>query len=288
MRSGLIVAVSVFSMSLFSVCVVCSSGLFQIWLFLELLSLSVVPLFFISPHSLVLSGLFSYLVVSGIASCVFLVGVLFESCIYFSLLGLLLKFGVFPFYMWVYGVVSSSNWCVIWALSTYLKVPVFVVYYLFGGDSVVCLVECLGFLGLLLFSLFFWFSSVDLYRCWCHMMLSSTVVMVVVSFASFNVLWPLFLFYVVWASLVVACLWCCSKFKGFGSWHAFLVCGVVLAFPVSLSVVYKVFSSYCLFSCSLPVFLAWVVYGVSEQLYFLSLIVNHDLVRSGSSLLRSV
>nr|YP_010166575.1 NADH dehydrogenase subunit 2 [Tamerlania zarudnyi]QRV61244.1 NADH dehydrogenase subunit 2 [Tamerlania zarudnyi] len=285
MRGALLVGVSVFSMSVFSFCILCSSGLFQIWFFLELLGLSLIPLFFLCPQVNILQSLFSYLVASFLASCFILAGVLSDFYVYSCLLGLLLKFGVFPFYFWVYGVVRHSNWCVVWSLSTYLKIPIFVIYYLFGSGVVMGWVEWTAFLGLIVLSFLFWFCSYDLYSCWCHMMLSSTVVMVVVSFASLELLCYLFAFYLVWATLVLMTIWCCDKVGLLTSYYAFLVCGSVMAFPLSLGIFYKLLSSYCLFSFTFPPFIAWILYSISEQLYFLNLLVNYDLLRSDPSLL---
>lgn len=68
-----------------------------------------------------LGALFSYIVVSRVSSSLIIGGFLEEGVFLLSVLGLLMKFGVFPFLGWVYVVVSSRNWLVVWALSTVLK-----------------------------------------------------------------------------------------------------------------------------------------------------------------------
>jgi len=71
--------------------------------------LCVIPCFFLYRESRVLRRLFSYIVVSAVSSSLIVRGFLVDELLLLRVLGLLMKFGVFPFLGWVYVVVSSSN-----------------------------------------------------------------------------------------------------------------------------------------------------------------------------------
>lgn len=121
MRGFLISLLSIRGIILFSFCLFLSKGLSIFWVFLELGALSLVPLFFIHQHSSVLDSLFSYLIISRVSSTLIICGFLFDSLYIFVLFGFLVKFGIFPFFGWVYNVILGSNWFVIWGFSTFLK-----------------------------------------------------------------------------------------------------------------------------------------------------------------------
>lgn len=67
------------------------------------------PLFFFESGVLLVEGLFGYLVVSGVSSSLMVVGFLCENYLFLVIVGLLVKFGVFPFFGWVYRVICGSN-----------------------------------------------------------------------------------------------------------------------------------------------------------------------------------
>ena len=109
MRGYVIRGVRLFSVFTFVLCFFLSKGLIMLWLFLELATLGLVPAFFLSRDVNCLEGLFNYLVVSRISSSFIVCGFLFEGLLGFLLLGFLIKFGIFPFFGWVYKVVVNSN-----------------------------------------------------------------------------------------------------------------------------------------------------------------------------------
>lgn len=80
----------------FRVLVFSSVNLSFFWLFLELATLAVVPIFFIWGDYRCLPGLFRYIIASGISSSFILCGVLRRDLMFILLIGLLLKFGLFP------------------------------------------------------------------------------------------------------------------------------------------------------------------------------------------------
>lgn len=139
-----------------------------------------VPLFFLQTEALKLRGLFTYLIVSGISSSMLVCGILFEDFVVFMVAGLLVKFGLFPFIGWVYSVAMKSKWYVVWALSTLAKCPFFgFSFFLRGvGQELIIITGVASFLVL---SVLFWVYTSDWVMCWCHMMISSRVSLVVMS-----------------------------------------------------------------------------------------------------------
>lgn len=84
--------------------------------------------------------------------------------------------------------------------------------------------------------------------------------------------------YIIWASLV---LWFFSSNDrrdslgiGYKSGGFFLYCWLLVSFPLSLSVFYKVVLGSAVFSFGVICFFCWVVYSLSEQVYLVSLSVN--------------
>lgn len=119
---GLILSVfSVACVVFFSAVLFFSDKLLMFWLFLELATLGLIPSFFLYLDRGVLGGLFSYIIISGVSSSLIICGLLFDGFFILSVLGLFVKFGLFPFLGWVYVVVVRSNWLVVWGLSTALK-----------------------------------------------------------------------------------------------------------------------------------------------------------------------
>lgn len=120
----------------FSLCLFLRDNLLLFWLFLELGALALVPTFFRGRGRNVLGGLFNYILVSAVSSSLIVGGFLFEKMFFLSCLGLIIKFGIFPFMGWVYTVIVSSNWLVAWLLSTALKSGfLFFCFFIRGGWS---------------------------------------------------------------------------------------------------------------------------------------------------------
>nr|AWK02433.1 NADH dehydrogenase subunit 2 [Acanthoparyphium sp. WAK-2018] len=258
-----------------------SNNLSFFWLFLELSTLCAIPMFFLGESSSILGGLYSYIIVSSISSSLMLCGILYEGLLFMLLIGLLIKFGLFPFWGWVYNVSLNSNWLVVWVLSTFLKLPVFFFPFFLGGSSygVVSWVCCVTFLGL---SILFWLFSFSWYHIWCHMMLSSSCSLVAMAFVvSFDVLFYLFLVYFFWCSMVVLFL----SLNGSdsedtllgGVGYYFMFVSLLVSVPVSLSLFYKLIMSVGMFACNFVVLAFWVLYSLSEQFYLLKLIMGGSL-----------
>lgn len=97
---------------IFCLCLFLRERLMVLWLFLELITLSLVPAFFLRRGVDVLRALFNYLIVSRVSSSFIVCGVLFDSLLFFCFLGLLVKFGIFPFMGWVYNILLKAGWFV--------------------------------------------------------------------------------------------------------------------------------------------------------------------------------
>nr|WRY69454.1 NADH dehydrogenase subunit 2 [Hypoderaeum conoideum] len=278
-----VVGVAAFSVLMFS-----SNNLSFFWLFLELTTLCVIPLFFLWGDDGVLVGLFNYIVVSSVSSSLMLCGILSSELIFLLILGLLLKFGLFPFWGWVYKVGMGSNWLVLWAFSTFLKSPVFFFPFFLscGGYSLVNYVCCVTFWGL---AVLFWLYSVNWFACWCHMMLSSSAALVVMSLVlSSDVLFMIFFVYCLWCSLVVVFFsFYEGEFLG-GLGYYFWFCFLLVSMPVSLSIFYKLVMVSGIYSCPFIVLCSWVLYSLSEQFYLLKFVMSFSLPKASGRFVSEV
>lgn len=108
-RGGILFFFRLLSLSFFSFCLLLRNKLSFFWLFMELCTLRLVPSFFISYNRYSLGGLFRYLIVSSVASSFIVSGVLIENFLFMSLIGFFIKFGIFPFFGWVYSVMLGTK-----------------------------------------------------------------------------------------------------------------------------------------------------------------------------------
>lgn len=168
--------VSLLFVCLFSILLLGSGDLVIFWRLVEVISLCFVPCFVCGGGVI---SLLKYLVASSISSVLVLLGVMYPSCYLFVEFGLFIKFGLFPFMGWVYAVFATCDrWLVRWALSCLLKISsLYLVYLLWGGT--VELSVFLVIVRLILLRVNFWVFRGDWSFVWCHMMLSSSVVMFV-------------------------------------------------------------------------------------------------------------
>lgn len=111
------------------------------------------------------------------------------------------------------------------------------------------------------------------------MMLVSRASLVVMRLVlSVSSLFYLFFVYVVWARMVVGFFRVRGEemvLKGLG--FCFLFCFLLVSFPLSVSVFYKLLMGSCIFSCSFIVFLCWVLYSLSEQFYLVKFVIGREV-----------
>lgn len=130
------------------------------WFILELLSLRIIPHFFMWSSGLCQRSLMQYVIILMVSSLFLVMGVLvvdFRS--FFICLGVLMKLGVFPFMFWLYEVVCYRNWVVVWLISGILKVPLFLLFYVRGVLDDCLFVLCV--LRFLVLSVKFWKVTLD-------------------------------------------------------------------------------------------------------------------------------
>lgn len=116
-------------------CYACSKFLF-FWVFMELGRLSLIPALFLGwgcYRQSVYGSLLLYIVISGLSSVLIVSGYMYGCLTSFLVMGLLLKFGLFPFSLWVYRVLSFCKWLTVFIFTVVLKLPVFFLSYLIGG-----------------------------------------------------------------------------------------------------------------------------------------------------------
>nr|YP_008994159.1 NADH dehydrogenase subunit 2 [Metagonimus yokogawai]AGN12761.1 NADH dehydrogenase subunit 2 [Metagonimus yokogawai] len=276
MRGSLLSTFSLFCVLLFSGSLFFSGNLMMFWLFLELGSLSLVPCFFYRHSKMTMGGLFTYIIVSGVASALIISGLLFEGSMLFSYMGMMVKFALFPFCGWAYLVLASSNWVVIWALSIVLKSSFLLFCFFLSGGMSVTLVQVCCFLTFSVVVFLYWILTPDWIYFWCHVMLSSTAALVAMSVeVSIDLLMGLFLVYAVWGSGVIYLL---SRFQGLkfkfsAGGICFLLILLLVSYPGSVSLFYKLLMGMSMYSCSWWVFLSWVGCCISEQFFLVQLMI---------------
>nr|ALD62343.1 NADH dehydrogenase subunit 2 [Echinostoma hortense] len=286
MRGLFLSVFGVFGVVFFSWSLFVANGFITLWLAIELASLAVVPLFFVNYSSSVLTGLFNYFVASSIASSLMLCGLLYNELIFMTIIGFLVKFGLFPLWGWVYKVFLNSNWLVVWSISTFLKFPFFLFPYFLFVSLEKSFVYWLSCLSLVLLSLFFWFYTYSWFHCWCHMMLSSSATLIAMSLSLYLEVFGNILFiYIGWSTAVIVYLYNCGGAPLSGTLRCFWFCFLLLSTPVSFSIFYKLLMIYGVYSCNFVVLSCWVIYSISEQFYLLKYLISYELPKSSFGVL---
>lgn len=225
---------------------------------IEVVSLCMVPAFVVAQS---ISALLTFLVVSGLSSTLILLGLLFPDLYLLIGYGLYIKFGLFPFMGWVYNVIGDrESWLVIWVVSVILKVPVLYVTFFFWGYSLEFSLY-LAIVSLLILSVNFWVMRVRWQYIWCHMMISSSIVMFVLGeFMRLLHCVAFIAVYTVWASGVLYYLSGARYVIGYIFW--------LLAVPFRFSLIYKLYAGYLL-SGYVSLLFFWFIYSLSEQFYLI-------------------
>lgn len=269
-----VVFFSFFFSSLF--CVMCRivNKLVGFWVFLELCGLSIIPCFFYSSDCSVYgfySSLLTYLIMSGLSSVLLISGILFTSLYYFVFFGFLIKFGLFPFRLWVYRVFRESNWFFIFCLSVILKFPILFFCFLFQKFSLYIVYgDCIA--TLLMCSLFFWFFSQGWEYIWCHISLSSVSTLLVVCFSSdVELCFFIYFYYFLWSVFCIIYFCLLGDNYNLGVFYFWGFCFLLLVTPVSMPLFYKLGVCVSIFYSSFYVLFIWSVYSFSEQIFLYKL-----------------
>nr|UFQ89220.1 NADH dehydrogenase subunit 2 [Anindobothrium anacolum] len=256
-------------------CVFCAlvDNLLSFWVFLELCGMSIIPSFFYGSNCSLqgfYSSLLSYVIMSGLSSVFLVSGIIISDLYFFILLGFLVKFGLFPFSLWVYRVFSGSNWVFIFLLSVVMKFPILFFCYLLQSDiSLLLYSDC--FMTIFMCSCFFWFFSQSWEFVWCHISLSSVSTLIVACFCSdFYMSSFIYLYYAFWSGLCILYFYVLSESEGMK--HAFwFYCFLLLITPLSLPLFYKLSVSIAIVYSSVYLLVIWSVYSFSEQFFLYKL-----------------
>nr|BAV82512.1 NADH dehydrogenase subunit 2 [Hymenolepis microstoma]BBB87190.1 NADH dehydrogenase subunit 2 [Hymenolepis microstoma] len=257
-------------------CIFCSlvDNLVSFWVFLELCSLSIIPSFFCVGDSNVggfYNSLLTYIVVSGLSSVFVVVGILFIDLYSFILFGFILKFGLFPFSLWVYCVFSSSNWFFIFFLSVILKFPVLFFSFLFQNVSLY-IIYCDCALTILWCTIFFWFFSFNWVFIWCHMSISSVSTLLVACFCSnIDLCFFIYGYYFFWSVGCMLYFYYMVDVAGGYIIKFWVYCFLLLVTPISLPLFYKLSVCLAIFYSSVYVLFIWSLYSFSEQFFLYKL-----------------
>nr|UFQ88740.1 NADH dehydrogenase subunit 2 [Rhinebothrium scobinae]UFQ88752.1 NADH dehydrogenase subunit 2 [Rhinebothrium scobinae] len=248
-------------------------NLLSFWVFLELCGMSLIPSFFYSSNSGLqgfYSSLLSYVVMSGLSSVFLVSGILIEELYFFIVLGFMIKFGLFPFSIWVYRVFSGSNWLFIFLLSVISKFPILFFCYLLQSD-VSFIVYCDSFMTILMCSCFFWLFSQSWEFIWCHISLSSVSTLIVACFCSdFITSSFIYFYYFLWSCSCIFYFYLLGETEGLKNgfwWYCFLL----LITPLSLPLFYKLSVCFAIVNSTLYLLVVWSVYSFSEQFFLYKL-----------------
>lgn len=239
------------------------------WVFFELCSLCLVPSFFFVPQSSLYkfySCLLSYIIMSGLSSVFIVTGILFSEFYIFIFLGFLIKFGLFPFSFWVYWVFSEANWFFIFLLSVIMKFPMLFFCFLYT-KSWLSLVYFDCSLTMLVCSVLFWGFRFKWKYIWGHISLSSVSTLVVCCFCSDSIVcYFIYGYYFFWSVCSIWYFYISENNDRFNDTF-WLFCIFLLITPLSIPLLYKLFTAYGLLFSSLYVLLSWCIYSLSEQFF---------------------
>nr|YP_010350551.1 NADH dehydrogenase subunit 2 [Capsala katsuwoni]UOK11875.1 NADH dehydrogenase subunit 2 [Capsala katsuwoni] len=268
---GLINTLSCIFCILFSFLSLTCANTLNMWLFLELSVLSVVPCFFINyVYSNYYKGLLYYLLLSGVGSGLIFSGFLLvnEGGNLISFIGFLIKFCLFPVGFWIYIVGNSVSWVVIWLITCCSKICSPLLSVLFSQDYYFSCSNTLCGMSFLFCGLYFWFGVSNLNTLWINMSVASgCVLFLLFIYSNSFISYILLVFYFIWSSL---CIYIISNLNGFYSvYSSSYIMFSLYSIPLSLSFLYKILSVFSLIYCSIPwglIFL-FFFYGLSEQYY---------------------
>lgn len=256
-------------------CIACSlvDKLLRFWVFLELCGISLIPSFFYRSKTGIYGfygSLLNYIIMSGLSSVLMVCGLVFNELYYFIFMGFAIKFGLFPFSLWVYRVFCERGWVFIFFLSVILKFPVLFFCFLFQINRLgFVYVDC--FLTLIVCGLLFWFFSPYWEYVWCHISLASVSTLVVRCFCSEGWLcFYIYFYYFFWGFFCIVFFSSIGRYISLKS-RFWCYCFLLLITPVSFPLFYKLGVSVAIFCSSFYVLFGWCVYSFSEQFFLYKL-----------------
>lgn len=268
-----LVLFSFFFSILFCFCCSLADNFLRFWVFLELCGMSLIPAFFYKSGKSIegfYRSLLCYIVMSGLSSVLLVRGIVMSELYGFIILGFIVKFGLFPFRLWVYRVFSGRNWVFIFLLSVILKFPILFFCYLLQRSYILLIYsDCL--LTILMCSVFFWFLSGSWEYIWCHISLASVSTLLVACFCrDFFTCIFIYFYYFIWSCFCIYYFYWLSVSDGRkGSFWVY--CFVLLITPVSLPLFYKLRVCLAILYSSVYLLISWCIYRFSEQFFLYKL-----------------
>nr|YP_009829432.1 NADH dehydrogenase subunit 2 [Enterogyrus malmbergi]QJD07094.1 NADH dehydrogenase subunit 2 [Enterogyrus malmbergi] len=221
-------------------------------------------------------ALLNYLLVSGISSSFIFVGLLSNVFNTLILLGCFIKSGLFPFMGWVLAVYSNCSWFLLYILAVvgkaiFLYLPMVSVSWVESFDLLVML--SLLFSGAWLWSVA---SNVKFYFCLTSISSSATYLYIVLH-NNIELSVSLFVFYLVYNTCNFLVFYMLDSGSSFSHTNV-LYLFVLISVPFSISFLYKLVSTYVISGFSLYICLAWILYGISEQLFLCNVIMEKSCI----------
>nr|YP_010155313.1 NADH dehydrogenase subunit 2 [Heterobothrium okamotoi]QQX28227.1 NADH dehydrogenase subunit 2 [Heterobothrium okamotoi] len=270
-----------------SVASLASNNVILIIFYLELVTLITLGLAYYNSNFSLYNGynsLVSFFTISSVAGIIILIGWLLE-CYIFFFIGLSLKLGVFPFCWWVYSVYSGVSWEVLIYLNTLFKIPILVIALVILQNSDISVLSIM-----ISFSVFFciWYL-ISLGSSWIsfiggNSILSSALLLIFINVLNFNML-TIFLL-LGWAYFIsfIAAIYN-NNSEGYLSGNAGIDTSVwwvlvLLSFPISVGIIYKLSSVYFFMSLetNFYLFFIWTFYQVVEQAWLVNIyFINSSL-----------
>ena len=266
------VYVSILLIALLRLLTLTRGDILMFWLFLEFCRLSMIPCLLQCRKFKVDDRLLRYIFAIRISSSLMLVGLLYCDFFFFFLVGFMIKFGVFPFIIWIYSVfIKRCRWIVCWCISILMKISLLgVSYFIYGYDSFIF--ELCVVLGLFFSGLMFWLYSLRWFSVWAHMVIgSSSVMFYVLNLLGVDKFVFMFILYMIWGRGVLIYFRMFNGFVGYLIW--------LISIPFSFSFIYKVIYRYYLANLRMYVLLFWFIYCFLEQLYLFKWLASNRVVK---------
>nr|WET59144.1 NADH dehydrogenase subunit 2 [Eudiplozoon nipponicum]WET59168.1 NADH dehydrogenase subunit 2 [Eudiplozoon nipponicum] len=243
---------------------------------MEFSGVIVFPLILCGPNTLfsINKSVIILFIVSSVSGLFLLFGFLYNVWC-FIYLGLCLKVGLFPFCWWMYLVFQGINVDAILYINVFHKLPILVIGSFVGFFS--------GYIFFLFFSfsVLFVFVSLLLVPSYSSFLagssvMSSLVLISIIDSVSFGLVINLLLLGWFYYFMLVLFFYSCMNsgyLSGYLVFDYLWLFYIFISFPISLSILYKIYSLYCLSLVSLFLLVVWVFYQCLEQVWFINLII---------------
>lgn len=250
-----------------------TQSLMGTWFYVEMATLSLIPVFFVSSSPYKMPALIKYIIVAHVSSGLYAAGASCNQLYALIYMALYIKYAIFPFCRWLYNVVANTNWVICLIVGSLYKCLVMLLCYIKGIEKYVverCLIlTCITFVCCVIA---FWCYSSSWFMVWGHMCIASGSVIFVGSvlreaapmsetifiYCSWSWLTVMYLYYIrgiIWRFVDVS-----------------LYIVLLVRTPVSLNLIYKL-SLVSLVTKAPGYFIyTWLAYCLIEQVFLVLVI----------------